>query len=89
MEHSGNIPIFNILGIFFWEYSPEFHIELFPNIPGIYHGNVPQIFQEHIFVRWVNYQIEYSMQNLRSLVIDISTYGVLLVPLVTENYQII
>ena len=53
MEHSGNIPIFNIPGTLFWEYSTEFHRELFPNIPGIYHGNVPRIFHEHIFVRWV------------------------------------
>ena len=53
MEHSGNIPIFNIPGTLFWEYSPEFHRELFPNIPGIYHGNVPRIFHEHIFARSV------------------------------------
>ena len=52
MEHSGNIPIFNIPGTLFWEYSPEFHRELFPNIPGIYQGNVPRIFHEHIFARW-------------------------------------
>ena len=36
-----------------WEYSPEFHSELFPNIPGIYHWNVPRIFHEYIFARWV------------------------------------
>ena len=36
MEHSGNIPIFNIPKTLFWEYSPEFHMELFPNILGIY-----------------------------------------------------
>ena len=48
MEHSGKIPIFNILGTLFWEFSPEFHRELFPNIPGIYHGNVPRIVLEHI-----------------------------------------
>ena len=29
-----------------WEYSPEFHRELFPNILRIYHGNVPQILHE-------------------------------------------
>ena len=40
MEHSGNIPIFNVPGTLFWEYSPEFHREPFPNIPGIYHGNI-------------------------------------------------
>ena len=53
MEHSGNIPIFNIPRTLFWEYSPEFHRELFPNTPGIYHGNVPRKFHEHIFARWV------------------------------------
>ena len=35
-----------------WEYSPEFHKELFPNILGIYPGNVPRIFHEHIFAGW-------------------------------------
>ena len=35
-----------------WEYSPIFHRERFLNIPGIYHGNVPQIFHQHIFARW-------------------------------------
>ena len=53
MEHSGNIPIFNIPGTLFWEYSPEFQRELFPNIPGKYFGNVPRTFHEHIFARWV------------------------------------
>ena len=49
-EHSpGNIRIFNIPGICLREYSPEFHRECFPNIPGIHHGNVPRIFQENIF----------------------------------------
>ena len=67
MEHSGNIRIFNIPGTFPREYSyiqysrnipflkeycPEFCREPFPNIPGIYHGNVPRIFREHIFARW-------------------------------------
>ena len=49
----------NIQGMFIqysqniiWEYSAEFHRELFPNILGIYHGNVPQIFPKHIFARW-------------------------------------
>ena len=37
----------------FSEYSPEFHWEYFPNILGISHGNVPRIFHEHIFARWV------------------------------------
>ena len=31
------------------EYSPEFHRQLFPNIPRIYRGNVPPIFYEQIF----------------------------------------
>ena len=53
MEHSGNISIFNIPGTSFWEYSPEFHRQPFPNIPGIYDGNVPRIFHEHVFARWV------------------------------------
>ena len=52
----------NIQGIFlysiflehlFWEYSPEFHRDIFLNISGIYHGNAPGIFHEHIFARWV------------------------------------
>ena len=51
MEHSGNIPIFNIPVTLFWEYSPEFHRERFLNIPGIYHGNVHE-FHEHVFARW-------------------------------------
>ena len=29
------------------------NLKLFPNILGIYHGNVPRIFHEHIFTRWV------------------------------------
>ena len=33
-----------------WEYSLEFHRKLFPNILGIYHGNVPQVFYKYIFV---------------------------------------
>ena len=53
MEHAGNIPIVNVPGTLFWEYSPEFHKELFPNIPGIYNGNVQRIFHKHRFVRWV------------------------------------
>ena len=53
MKHSGNILIFTIPGTLFWEYFSEFHRELFPNITGIYHGNVPQIFHEHIFAWWV------------------------------------
>ena len=31
------------------QYSPEFHGELFTNILGIYHANVPRIFNKHIF----------------------------------------
>ena len=38
-----------------WGYSPEFYRELFPNIPGIYHGNVPRIFHENIFARYVDF----------------------------------
>ena len=62
MEHSGNIPTFSIPRTFPREYSyiqyswnmpqgifPGISRERFPNIPGIYHGNVPRIFQEHIF----------------------------------------
>ena len=52
MEHSGNIPIFNILGTLFGGFFLEFHRGLFPNIPVICHGNVPQIFHELIFARW-------------------------------------
>ena len=51
MEHSGNIPTINIPGTFPKEYSPEFR--RFLNIPGIYHGNFPRMFHEHIFARWV------------------------------------
>ena len=60
MEHSGNIPIFNIPGTIFreqysgnniCEYYPQFLWALFLNIPGIYHGNVPRIFHEYIFAR--------------------------------------
>ena len=53
MEQSGTIPVFSIPGTLFREYSLEFHTELFPNILGISHGNVPRIFHEHIFTRWV------------------------------------
>ena len=35
------------------EYSPEFHRELFLNIPRIYRGNAPPIFHEQIFARCV------------------------------------
>ena len=51
MEHSGNIPISSIPRTLLWEYSPKFYSEFFQNIPGIYHGNVPRIFREHIFAR--------------------------------------
>ena len=53
MEHSGNIPIFNIPGTIFreqysgnniCEYYSQFLRALFLNIPGIYHGNVPRIY---------------------------------------------
>ena len=54
MEHSVNIPIFNVPGILFCEYSLEFHREPSWNIPGIYHGNVLRIFHEHKFARWVH-----------------------------------
>ena len=53
MEQSRNITIFNILGTFFSEYFSDFHWGFFPNILGISQGNVPQIFLEHIFARWV------------------------------------
>ena len=53
MEHSRNIPMFNVLGKLFWEYFPDFHMELSPNTPGIYHGNVPRIFHEHLSAQWV------------------------------------
>ena len=52
MEHSGNIPIFHVPGTLFLVYSPELHRELSPNIPEIYHGNVPRIFHEHLFAWW-------------------------------------
>ena len=63
MEHSGNIPTFNIPGTFLREYSPEFHSERFRNIPGIYHGNVPRIFHEHIFARWDTF---YGYQSVKA-----------------------
>ena len=53
MKHSGNVPLFNVPGTLFWEYSPEFHREPFPNIPGMYHGNIRRIFHKHIFAQWV------------------------------------
>ena len=53
MEHSGNIPIFNIPGTLFGNIPLKFHRELFLNIPGIYHGIIPRIFHEHIFGQWV------------------------------------
>ena len=42
-----------------WEYFREVHKELFPNIPGMHHGNVQRIFHEHIFTQWAEwpYQI--------------------------------
>ena len=36
------------LGIF-----SRISLGIFPNILGISHGNVPRIFDEHIFARWV------------------------------------
>ena len=47
-----NIRIFNVPGTFLREYSLECHRERFPNIQGIYHGNVPQLFHKYIFARW-------------------------------------
>ena len=50
----------NIQGIFLYSIFLEHYLgifpgirEPFPNIPGIYYGNVPRIFHEHIFARWV------------------------------------
>ena len=51
-KHSGNIPIFNILGTLFGN-IPGISQGTFPHIPGIYYGNVPRIFHEHIFAWWV------------------------------------
>ena len=52
------IPIgISLYSIFIWEYPPDFHSKLLRNIPGIYHGNVPLIFHEHIFARCVNVSI--------------------------------
>ena len=45
MGGSGNIPIFNIPGTLFWNFIENFS----PIILGIYQGNVPKMFHEHIF----------------------------------------
>ena len=50
MEHSGNIPIFNIPGTLYFGNIPRNFIGNWE--PGIYHENVPRIFHEHIFARW-------------------------------------
>ena len=76
MEHSGNIPIFNIPGTLFWEYSPEFHWELFPNIQGIYHGNITRIFHEHIFARWVVFP---RLRNSKNLLITVLLFKEILI----------
>ena len=52
MEQSGNIPVFNIPGTLFWNIPLNFIGNFFPNILGISHGSVSQIFHKHIFVRW-------------------------------------
>ena len=36
-----------------WEYSTEFYMEPFPNIPEINHENIPRIFRKNIVTRWV------------------------------------
>ena len=51
MEHSGNIPIFNIPGTLFGN-IPRNVWNLF-QIFRECHGNVPRIFHKHIFARWV------------------------------------
>ena len=66
MEHSVNISIFNIPRTLFWEYSPEFHRERFPNILGIHHENVPQIFHKHVFAWCVVLKYLY-LQRILSL----------------------
>ena len=76
MESSRNIPKFNIPGTLFWEYSPEFHRELFPNIPGIYHGYVPRIFHEHIFARWVVFP---RLRNSENLLITVLLFKEILI----------
>ena len=51
MSH-GTIRLFNIPETLFWNYSPEFYWELFPNAMGLSHGNVPPTFREYIFSQW-------------------------------------
>ena len=57
------------------EYSPEFHWEFFRNILGISYGNVPQIFYEHIFARWVT-PLDLVLKNAGSLYILTRDFGV-------------
>ena len=47
-----------------WEYYLEFHRDLFPNILGIYHGNVARIFREQ-YSRNINWK--YSAESHREL----------------------
>ena len=64
MEHSGNIPIFNIPGTLFGNISRNFKGNFFSDILGIYHGNIPLIFYEYIFPQWdiphFSFQVVYS-----------------------------
>ena len=52
MQHSRNILIFNIPRTLFGNIFRNF-IGFFFNISVIYHGNLPRIFHEHIFARWI------------------------------------
>ena len=51
--------LYSIFPEHIWKYSQEFHMELFPNILGIYHGNDPRIFHEQHY--W-NIIWEYSLE---------------------------
>ena len=53
MKQPGNIPIFNIPGTLCRDIPRNFIGNFFPNILGIFKGNVRRIFQEHIFAWWV------------------------------------
>ena len=52
MDEPGNFPIFNIPRTLFQNILRN-SLGIFPNILGISQGNVPRIFHEHIFARWV------------------------------------
>ena len=53
MEQPGNIPMFNIPGTLLRNFPQNFIENYFQNILGISQGNVPRIFHEDIFARWV------------------------------------